>query len=210
MDNRPNWGRLWQLLKTQILVLGTFVVLFWTLEFIDRMFFSGGMDMLGIVPRDVEGMRGIALAPFLHVGFSHVAANTIPFIVLGWLTMLRGVREFALVSIIVAIISGLGTWVIAPANSVHLGASGLIFGFFGYLILRGYFERSLQSILAAIVVFLLYGTMLFGIFPRGVGISWQMHLFGFLGGGLAAYFLSKRPQQRRQTYSVKDEIRIGY
>ncbi len=210
MDKRADWDRLWHVFKTQVLVLGTFVFLFWTLEFMDRVLYHGGLDMLGIMPRNVEGMRGIALAPFLHVGFGHVAANTLPFIVLGWLTMLRGMREFVLVSIIVAFISGLGTWVIAPANSVHLGASGLIFGFFGYLLLRSYFERSLQSILATIVVLLLYGTMLFGIFPTEMGISWQMHLFGFLGGGLAAYFLAKRPQPRRKTYSLEDEIRVGY
>lgn len=209
MEKRIDWHTLWQTFKSQFIVLGAFVFLFWALELIDWAVFRGGMDMLGIAPRSVEGMRGIVLAPFLHVGFGHVAANTIPFIVLGWLTMLRSLREFALVSIIVAFISGLGTWVIAPSNSVHLGASGLIFGFFGYLILRGYFERSWQSILAAVFVLLVYGTMVFGIFPNEVGVSWQMHLFGLAGGGLAAYFLAKRPQPQPKSRSIEDEIRLG-
>jgi membrane associated rhomboid family serine protease len=96
-----------------------------------------------------------------------------------------------IVSIVTVIISGLGIWLIAPSNTVHLGASGLIFGYFGYLLLRSYFERSLSSILWSVLVLFLYGGMIWGVLPQQVGISWQSHLFGFIGGGLAAYGLTQ-------------------
>ena len=135
----------------------------------------------------------------LHVGFGHVAANTIPFLVLGWFVLLRGTKTFFLVAFITILVSGLGTWLLGPANSIHLGASGLVFGFFGYLLFRGYFERSWEAVALAVIVAVLYGSMLYGLVPRGPGISWQMHLFGFLGGGLAAYLLANGRQPLQDT-----------
>jgi membrane associated rhomboid family serine protease len=85
------------------------------------------------------------------------------------------------------LIGGLGTWLIGPRNSIHLGASGLVFGYFGFLLLIGYFERSFQAIALAIIVVIFYGGMVWGVLPQGGGISWQSHLFGFIGGGTAAY-----------------------
>lgn len=181
-------------LRTQIIVLSGFVMIIWVLEAVDWVF-GGSLDHFGIVPRQPNGIWGIFAAPFLHVGFAHVAANTIPFLILGWFVLLRGVKTFMFVTAVVVIISGFGTWLIAPAYSIHLGASGLVFGYFGYLLLRGYFERSWEAIVWSIVVLLLYGGMMVGLFPRGTGISWQMHLFGFIGGGLAAYLLANRESQ---------------
>jgi membrane associated rhomboid family serine protease len=191
-----------QILKTQFIILGSLVILLWFLELIDWLLFGVNLDALGIAPRRLWGLRGILFAPFLHVGFAHLAANTLPLLVLGWFVMLRGLREFAWVTAVSILVSGLGTWLIGPSNSVHLGASGLIFGYFGYLLLRGYFERSWPSILGSILVGLLYGGMLFGILPQGVGISWQAHLFGFIGGGLAAYWLANT--QHGQTQQQPD------
>jgi membrane associated rhomboid family serine protease len=147
---------------------------------------------LGVWPRTAVGLWGILLAPVLHAGFGHVMANTVPFLVLGWFVMVRRMRDFFIVSVITILISGLGIWLIAPANTVHLGASGLIFGYFGYLLLRGYFERSLSSIFWSILVLFLYGGMIWGVLPQRIGVSWQSHLFGFIGGGLAAFWLTQR------------------
>ena len=191
-----------QILKTRFIILGRLVILLWFLELIDWLLFGVNLDALRIAPRRLWGLRGILFAPFLHVGFAHLAANTLPLLVLGWFVMLRGLREFAWVTAVSILVSGLGTWLIGPSNSVHLGASGLIFGYFGYLLLRGYFERSWPSILGSILVGLLYGGMLFGILPQGVGISWQAHLFGFIGGGLAAYWLANT--QHGQTQQQPD------
>jgi membrane associated rhomboid family serine protease len=179
------------ILRTQVVILGGFIITIWVLEAIDWVL-GGSLDQFGIVPRQSSGIWGIGAAPLLHVGFAHVAANTIPFLILGWFVLLRGVKSFMFVTAMVVIISGFGTWLIAPASSIHLGASGLVFGYFGYLLMRGYFERSWEAIVWSIVVLLLYGGMMVGLFPRGTGISWQMHLFGFIGGGFAAYLLANR------------------
>lgn len=178
-----------QTLRTQLIILGGFIVFIWLLETIDWVL-GGSLNQFGIVPRQSSGLWGIGAAPLLHVGFAHVAANTIPFLILGWFVLLRGVKTFMLVTLIVVVISGFGTWLIAPSASIHLGASGLVFGYFGYLLLRGYFERSWEAIVWSVVVALLYGGMMVGLFPGNAGISWQMHLFGFIGGGLAAYLLA--------------------
>jgi membrane associated rhomboid family serine protease len=180
-----------QTLRTQAIILGGFIVFIWVLEAVDWVL-GGTLDQFGITPRQANGILGIGAAPLLHVGFGHVAANTIPFLVLGWFVLLRGVKTFMFVTALVILISGFGTWLIAPPASIHLGASGLVFGYFGYLLLRGYFERSWEAIVWSVVVLLLYGGMMVGLFPRGTGVSWQMHLFGFIGGGLAAYLLANR------------------
>ncbi|GAB4266635.1 MAG: rhomboid family intramembrane serine protease [Candidatus Promineifilaceae bacterium] len=179
-------------LKIQGTILGGFVVSFWFLEIADRFLFHGSLDALGIRPRTVDGLWGILFGPFLHLGFAHVLANTAPFVVLGWFVMLRRLSDFVWVTAVAGIISGLGTWLIGPANSVHIGASGIIFGYFGFLVMRGYFERSFSSIMWAIVVIFLYGGLIWGVLPQDNGVSWQGHLFGFIGGGVAANWLANR------------------
>ncbi len=191
MSQDDELNEIGQTLRTQAIILGGFILFIWIVELIDLA--SGShLDQFGIVPRQISRLWSIGAAPFLHVGFSHVAANTIPFLVLGWFVLLRGAKTFFFVTILVILVSGFGTWLIAPSASIHLGASGLVFGYFGYLLLRGYFERSYESIIWAIIVATLYGGLLLGLFPRSNGISWQMHLFGFIGGGLAAYLLTNR------------------
>jgi membrane associated rhomboid family serine protease len=177
-------------LKSQAIILGGFVLLIWFLELVDSLILSGSLDTLGVQPRTLVGLRGILFMPFLHNGFGHVLANTIPFFILGWLVMLGGIPQFFVVVAVTMIVSGLGTWLFGSSNSVHIGASGLVFGFLGFLITRAYFERSLVSIALALFVFVLYGGILLGALPLQSGISWQGHLFGFIGGALAAYLLT--------------------
>jgi membrane associated rhomboid family serine protease len=179
-------------LRNQVIILGGFIVVIWFLEIIDRLILGGSMDALGIRPRTLVGLRGIILMPLLHGGFGHLLANTLPFIVLGWLVMLNGMSSFFFISAVIIVVSGVGVWLFGAANSVHVGASGLVFGFFGFLVTRAYFERSLGSIILAFVVIIFYGGLLMGILPLTLGVSWQAHLFGFAGGVLAAYVISKR------------------
>lgn len=189
MDQDDNLTEIGRTLRTQATILGGFVVFIWLLEAIDWIL-DGSLDQFGILPRQAEGLWGIGFAPLLHVGVPHLAANTIPFLILGWFVLLRGVKTFIAVTLITVLVSGFGTWLIAPSASIHLGASGLVFGYFGYLLTRGYFERSWEAIVWSILVTILYGGMMIGLFPNSAGISWQMHLFGFIGGALAAYLLS--------------------
>lgn len=178
----------------QIKILFGVVVLLWAAEIIDQVIFQGALNSFGIRPRSLPGLFGIIFAPFLHGNFQHLLTNTIPLVSLGWLIMLRETEDFFWVSIISAIVSGLGTWLIAAPNSVHIGASGVVFGYFGFLLLRGYFERSAVAIAFSLLVAFLYGGIIWGVLPTQPGISWEGHLFGFLGGVLAAKLLA-RPKQ---------------
>jgi membrane associated rhomboid family serine protease len=175
--------------KTQAMVLGGFVTTIWTLEIVDTIL-RGALDRFGILPREIIGLRGILFAPFLHFGFAHVAANTVPFLILGWLVMLRGASSFFAVSIISAFISGAGTWIFG-SRGLHIGASGMIFGYLGYLLFRGFFERSMSAIAISLIVGFTYGGLVFGVLPGRAGISWEGHLFGFIGGAIAAKLLSE-------------------
>ncbi|WP_019632162.1 rhomboid family intramembrane serine protease [Actinomadura atramentaria] len=161
----------------------------WVLELVDAVT-DHSLDRYGIQPRDVGDLPDIFSAPFLHGGFDHLAGNTVPFVVLGFLAAWRGIAKFLWMSLIVIVVGGLGVWFTSSANT--LGSSILIFGFFGYLIGRGVFERRLPDILVAVAVVAIYGTLIFGVLPSDPRISWQGHLFGLVGGVLAAWALRRR------------------
>jgi membrane associated rhomboid family serine protease len=175
-----------------IVVLMALVAVAWVTELGDFLIPGRWLDMHGIQPRTMSGLFGIFLAPFLHGGFAHLMANTVPFLVLGFLVMLRGLGTFIGVSLLVIVLGGLAVWLLAPSNSIHIGASGLIFGYIGYLLARGYFERNFSSLAVAALVALLYGGAIWGVLPGQVGISWQGHLFGFLSGIATAGLLRPR------------------
>jgi membrane associated rhomboid family serine protease len=173
-----------------LLLVAGMVAVMWVSEVIDLV--VGRLDALGIEPRSVDGLTGVALAPFLHAGFGHLASNTVPFVVMGGVIALSGLRRVLAVTVIVALVSGLGTWLIAPASSLHIGASGVVFGYAAYLVARGLFDRRLHYLAIGVVVALVYGTaLLSGLLPRA-GISWQGHLFGAIGGLVAARLLARR------------------
>jgi membrane associated rhomboid family serine protease len=188
---RTETGAIARELKTQGKILGGFVAIIWVLGIAD-LALGGALNVYGIAPRHIIGLRGILFAPFLHGGLGHLIANTIPFIVLGWFVMLQETRDFFRVSAITMLVSGLGTWVFGSPNSIHIGASGLIFGYLGFLLLRGYFERNFPSILLSLVVGFLYGSTIWGVLPTRPGISWEGHLFGFIGGVIAARLLARK------------------
>jgi membrane associated rhomboid family serine protease len=172
-------------LKPQMKVLGGALALMWAV-FIVTTLSGGALLSLGVIPRTSIGLRGILFAPFLHGSLAHIIANSIPFLVLGWLVMLRDSSHFLPVTVAAMIGSGLTAWLFGAAGSIHIGASGVIFGYFGFLILSGWFARSIASILLSLLVIALWGGMVLGVMPGQSGISWQAHLGGFLGGVFAA------------------------
>jgi membrane associated rhomboid family serine protease len=174
-------------LATFAAILGGFVVLIWVIVAADTFLFRHHLGELGgIHPWHFRGLLGIFFAPFLHVNFAHALSNTGPFLILGGLTLARGVREFYVVSGLIILVGGLGTWTFSPDDSIHLGASGLVFGYFGYLIMRAWYDGRFVSGLIALFVVLGYGGMIWGIRPFQIGISWEGHLFGLCGGIAAA------------------------
>jgi len=181
-------------LKGHALVLGGTLAVFWVV-FVVNFLLGGSLLTLGVIPRTTIGLRGILFAPFLHASLSHLVANSIPFVALGWMVMLRDERHFIPVTVAGMIGSGLMAWLLGAPGSVHIGASGVIFGYLGFLMLTGWYTRSFGSILLSAVVTLVWGSLVFGMMPGTPGISWQAHIGGFLGGALAARaFRIRRPQ----------------
>jgi membrane associated rhomboid family serine protease len=160
-------------------------------EFVDGLL-GHPLDAFGIRPRSIDGLLGIPLAPFLHASFAHLMANTLPFIVLGWFVLLRETSHFFWVTLGVTVLGGLGVWLFGQSGSIHLGASGLVFGYLGYLMLGGWFERRIGTILGSLFVAILYGSLVFGVLPGTPGVSWESHLFGFLAGVFMAWLLARK------------------
>lgn len=167
----------------------------WVVEVIDQTL-GGDLDQYGIEPHDADGLVGIVCAPFLHAGFDHLFGNTIPFLLLGATIALSGLARVAAATAIVVLLGGLGTWLIAPTGTDHIGASGVVFGYATYLIARGLFSRNLLHLAVGVAVVAVYGTtLLTGLAPRD-GISWQGHLCGGIAGVIAARVLDRREGRR--------------
>ena len=172
-----------------------FVVLLWAVEFVDQVL-GNGLDDEGVRPRDDEGLLGIVFAPLLHVGWEHLISNTLPLLVLGFLVFLSGIGRGLAATAVIWVVGGLGTWVIAPEHTIHIGASVIVFGWITYLMLRGIFARSEAQIALGAVILVFYGGVLLGALPGQPGVSWQGHLFGAVGGALAAWWLA--PSRRHE------------
>jgi membrane associated rhomboid family serine protease len=146
----------------------------------------------GIQPKRIDGLDGILFAPFLHANFAHLYANSIPLILLGTFVLAAGVRRFLWSTGLIMLIAGLGVWIVGSTGSVHVGASGVIFGYLGLLLTRGIVERSWWNIAVGLLIGMLYWWQMFGMLPGQERISWEGHLFGFIGGVLAAILFRRR------------------
>ncbi len=172
-------------LKAQTITLGASVSALW-ITFGVNALLGGALLQFGIVPRTRDGLLGIVFAPFLHANLNHLISNTVPFLLFGWLVMLRDSRHFLPVALYSMLGAGLLAWGFGAPNSVHVGASGIVFGFLGFLLLSGWYARSFTSIALSMLVAAVWGGTVLGVLPGTPGVSWQGHLGGFLGGVLAA------------------------
>ena len=161
------------------------VGLIWSVSLYGLWVDPGVVSALALVPRRIDGLPGLLGTLFVHGSFGHLAANTPPLLVLGGMVVVRGVRYYLATALAIAVLGGSALWVFGR-SAAHIGASGLIFGFFGFLVARGYYERRWSSIAAALVVVVLYGGLIAGVVPRGGQVSWEAHLFGLLAGILCA------------------------
>jgi len=192
-------GKDWQ---AHFAVLHDILVVTWGLNALNWLVLDRAMNWLGIRPRTLIGLLGIPFSPLLHRDLTHLFGNSISFLALGWLLLMRGKTDFWIVSIAAMLASGLGVWLfgrgqrhqlesdrLAKIEIVHIGASGVIFGYLGFLLFGSLFDRNPLSLLLSMTVGVFYWNLLPGIFPKQPNISWEAHLFGFLGGILAAWFL---------------------
>ncbi|MEZ0579699.1 rhomboid family intramembrane serine protease [Nocardioides sp. MH1] len=175
-----------------------FTVLLWAIEIVDAAM-GHRLDQYGVQPRSGEGLRGIVFAPLLHGGWEHLEANSLPVLVLGFLTLATGMLRGLLATAVIWVVGGVGVWLAAGSHSNHIGASGLIFGWIAYLAIRGIVNRQPWEIGLGILVLVLYGGALWGVLPGQPGVSWQGHLFGAVGGGLAALLLANERLYRLRT-----------
>ncbi|OZE96363.1 MULTISPECIES: rhomboid family intramembrane serine protease [Nocardiaceae] len=191
---RPLW-------QSAAMYTGGFVLLLWVVEVVDVL--SGSrVETAGINPRTSDGLWGVLFAPVLHDDWAHLIANTVPIAVLGFLVLLSGIGRGLAATGVIWVIAGVGTWLIGGSNSNHIGASSLVFGFLAYLLVRGFFTRNLGQLAIGVVVFVLYGSALWGVLPSTPGVSWQGHLFGAVGGVVAAWLLSADARNARKQRSV--------
>ncbi|MFE7128645.1 rhomboid family intramembrane serine protease [Streptomyces sp. NPDC057617] len=181
--------------KAAAKLMAGWVALLWLLELVDVLT-ANSLDSYGIVPREPSELADIVPASFIHFGFAHVAANTIPLLVFGFLAALGGIRRFLAVCAVIIVADGLGVWLISPSHTNTAGASGLIFGLFGYLLVRGFVERKPAGIVVGLVIGAIWGSsILFGISPANTTVSWQGHLIGLVAG-IATAFMFRRPAVR--------------
>jgi len=179
---RPRW-------QVAAAITFGFVTLLWLIEIIDSLS-DDSLQQYGVRPRSDEGLLGIPFAPLLHGDWTHIESNTVPALVLGFLVLASGIVRGLEATGIIWLVAGVGVWLLAPGNTNHIGASGLIFGWLVYLMVRGIWTHKVTEILIGVVLFLVYGSLLLGVLPGQPGISWQGHLFGALGGALAAWLVS--------------------
>lgn len=180
-DRRPAW-------QQALGIVGGFVVLLWVLEIVDTAA-DHRLDRYGVQPREADGLVGVLLAPVLHAGWTHLESNTVPVLILGFLVLVTGIARGLAATGIVWLVGGLGTWIVAPSYTLHLGASVLVFGWLTYLVVRGFLHRRPVEIAIGVVVLLVWGGLLWGVLPGTPGVSWQGHLFGAIGGLVAAWTL---------------------
>ncbi len=194
-NDEPSLG---QRIKSVAIIVGVLLAALWAIEIVDQML-GEPLNQFGVRPRRLSGLSGILAMPFLHGGFGHLSANSGPLVVFSSLLLLRSKAEFALVFVATTVLGGLGVWLFGSLfgpNSVHIRASGVIFGMFGYLVSMGIFERKMGSIALSVVLIGVYGGLIYGVLPGQEGVSWEGHLFGFISGIATARFVAKRNRRK--------------
>ncbi len=174
----------------RLIPLLVMIALMWVIELADRVVAGLDLQSYGIHPRELGGILGIFTAPFLHSDWGHLLANTGGLLILGSLVLIRGLRVWVDTTAAIIVVGGLFTWLVGNSGN-HIGASGLVFGYFGFLIGSAIFERSMQAGALALVAIMFYGSIWYGLIPQD-GVSWAGHAGGLMAGVLAARVNSRR------------------
>jgi len=193
---RPSLQRIQRSTFSAIKAVLVLVGVIWIAEILNALV-GHRLNVLGIYPRHIESIPGILLWPLLHDGYGHLIMNTTPLLVMGFFVALRGVRTFIFSTVLILTLGGLGVWLFGR-SAFHIGASGLVFGYFGFLVALAWFERSLLTFSIACLVLFYYGGIIFGILPRDEFVSWEGHLFGLLAGIAAANLFARKPVKKSQ------------
>jgi membrane associated rhomboid family serine protease len=185
------------------IIIVAFTAVLYLVEFVDLVVLHGGLSKDGIRGHSLSGLGGVIWAPFIHESWGHLASNTLPVLLFGFLAMAGGLAQFVSVTVLVWVVSGLGVWATTGSATVTIGASGIAFGWLAFLLVRGLFNRSFGQIVIALVLLFYWGSILWGLIPGQPDISWQGHVFGAIGGVLAA-FLATRGNARGRKQPAPD------
>lgn len=186
--------------REAVVIMSAWLALLWIVEAVEQVT-RGSLLWLGISPRQLEDLPQIYTAPLVHLDWQHLMGNSAPFFILGLVILLSGVWRWLVSTFASLTSSGLAVWLLSPPNTVTVGISGLIFGWLTYLLTRGIFSRNWRQIALAVVVFAVYGGILWGVLPGSPGVSWLGHLGGAVGGVAAAWFLHSTSERRRRLSS---------
>jgi membrane associated rhomboid family serine protease len=180
-----------------LIIMGAVGAVLWIVQIVNAAD-NYHLDRFGVRPREIDGLWGVVTMPFLHASYAHMFSNTVPLVLIGWVLLLSGLRTWVTVTALVVVGGGILTWLVAPGHSLIVGASGMIFGWLGYLLARAYFSRRLKWIVVAVLVLVFFGTLLFGLFPTlNSDVSWQAHVCGFVAGVGAGALLHPRGGETR-------------
>jgi membrane associated rhomboid family serine protease len=182
--------------RRALFVMSGVIAVLWALQIVNWIDHYWLSRHFGIVAREPSRLPDIFTAPLLHWSFSHIEANSAPLFFLGFFAAYRGIRRFVVVTVLIVVMSGLGSWVFSPTRTVGAGASGVVFGYFGYVVVRGLVERHVLDVIVGVVVAVSYWSILQGVLPNDPHISWQAHLFGLIGGIVAALLVRQRAPTR--------------
>jgi membrane associated rhomboid family serine protease len=172
--------------RRALFVMAGVIAVIWIVQVVNWLDGYGLSRRFGIIAHEPSRLGDIFAAPFLHWSFTHIEANSAPLFFLGFLAAYRGLRRFVVVTLLIVVMSGLGSWLFGSPHAVGTGASGVVYGYFAYVVLRGVVERHLVDVIVGLVVALSYWSIVAGVLPSDRRISWQAHLFGLLAGIVAA------------------------
>jgi membrane associated rhomboid family serine protease len=193
--------------RSALFVMAGVLAVLWVVQIVNSIDHYGLSRHFGIVAREPSRLPDIFSAPLLHFSYSHIEANSAPLFFLGFFAAYRGIRRFVVVTVLIVVTSGLGSWLFSASHTLEVGASGVVFGYFGYVVVRGVVERHLLDVIAGIVVALTYWSILQGVLPNDPHISWQAHLFGLIGGVAAALLLRQRTSRKPSKPGVEPRSR---
>ncbi len=189
-------------IRPAAITIGAFGVVLVIVQIVNSLTSYQLVSTLGIQPRTLGGLWGVLAAPLLHNGWGHLAANIVPLLIFGFLILVSRWQQFVAVTVLVWLVSGIGVWITGPSGHVIVGASTLVFGWLAFLVLRGFFSRHGAQIVLGVLLLAMWGGIFWGLLPGKEGISWQGHLFGALGGALAAFLVAKADGPRRKAVTA--------
>ena len=168
-----------------------YLVLIWTVFLVNEFIFGGALNNFGVRPRETSTLWGILTAPLLHADYGHIMANSLPGALFAGLIAMSSKRLFWQVTLLITVVGGGLTWLVGGVNTVHIGASGLIYGWLAFLVVRGFVNRRVMQIILGVILASMYSGLIWGVLPTQMAVSWQMHLFGGLAGIWAAVMFKR-------------------